>query len=246
MSEQEIPDQPVENDHRFIQNVVDTTPNILYIFDFYEMRDTYANNAFYQILGFSSQEIKSMGSNLYPNLLNPDDAERVLARNQEMTGMKDGQVLEIEYRVKHRSGQWRWLHDRATVFSRNTDGSVRAILGSAEDITDRKNMEDALRQSEERFRVALKNAPIAVFNQDINLKYTWVHHPQTGILTAIEPGKSDFELLKEMDMSGFIAAKKSALKDGLGVRKEIKINKNEKQYYFDLTVEPLRDIEGHL
>ncbi len=237
---------PIEHDRRFILNVLETTPNILYIFDFSEMKDVYANNAFYKILGYSAEEIKSMGSKLYPNLLHPEDAEKVFERNQKMKGMKDGQVLEIEYRVKHRSGEWRWLHDRSTIFSRNKDGSVRTILGSAEDITDRKNMEDALRQSEARFHVALKNAPITVFNQDANLKYIWVHHPQTGIMTVIEPGKSDLELQNDMDISDFVAAKKSVMAEGLGIRKEIKIVKNGRQYFFDLTAEPLRDPEGNL
>ena len=35
----------------------------------------------------------------------------------------------------------------------------------------------ALRQSEERFRVALKASPVVVFNQDLNLRYTWINPP---------------------------------------------------------------------
>ena len=47
----------------------------------------------------------------------------------------------------------------------------------ARDITKQKRAEEALRQSEERFRVALKNAPVAVFNQDLKLRYTWINSP---------------------------------------------------------------------
>ena len=37
-----------------------------------------------------------------------------------------------------------------------------------------KQTEEALRLSEERFRVALKNSPIVVFHQDRDLRYTWL------------------------------------------------------------------------
>jgi PAS domain-containing protein len=47
------------------------------------------------------------------------------------------------------------------------------MTGACVDITDRKQTEETLRQSEERLRVALKNSPISVFNQDRELRYTW-------------------------------------------------------------------------
>lgn len=59
---------------------------------------------------------------------------------------------------------------------------------------ERQRIEDALRQSEERFRVALKNSPIFVFNQDLELRYTWVYNPAFGF-TAEEMLKRDSELI---------------------------------------------------
>src|SRR5208282_2959447 len=47
------------------------------------------------------------------------------------------------------------------------------------DISERKRADEALRQSEERFRVAIKNSPITVFQQDRDLRYTWLYHPTT-------------------------------------------------------------------
>ena len=50
-----------------------------------------------------------------------------------------------------------------------TDGLAR---GMAHDVTERLRAEAALRKGEERFRVALKNSPVVVFNQDLELRYT--------------------------------------------------------------------------
>ena len=56
-------------------------------------------------------------------------------------------------------------------------GKIVGASAIARDITKRKQAEAALRLSEERFRVALKGAPIVVFTQDLQLRYTWINSP---------------------------------------------------------------------
>src|ERR1035441_9275968 len=55
---------------------------------------------------------------------------------------------------------------------------------------ERKRTEEALRQSEERFRVALKHSPIAVFSQDRDLRYTWMYNPQLPRPVSEQLGKT--------------------------------------------------------
>jgi signal transduction histidine kinase len=54
-----------------------------------------------------------------------------------------------EYRMRRVTGEWRWLLSRNTVFTRNPDGTPRLLLGAAEDITERKQMDDELRRAKE-------------------------------------------------------------------------------------------------
>src|SRR5262249_11684059 len=61
---------------------------------------------------------------------------------------------------------------------RAKDGNVVGASVIARDITDQKQAQLALRQSEERFRIALKNAPVVVFSQDLKLRYTWINSPR--------------------------------------------------------------------
>lgn len=59
----------------------------------------------------------------------------------------------------------------------NQEGDMIGISSIIVDLTERKQMESALRQSEERFQVAIKNSPITVFHQDTDLRYKWISNP---------------------------------------------------------------------
>jgi PAS domain S-box-containing protein len=107
------------------------------------------------------------------------------------------------------------------------------------DITERKQTEQALRQAEERLRVALQNAPITVFNQDCELKYTWIYNPVLHELDEML-GKCDRDFLPPEDAELLTTIKQRVLETGIGIREEIKLT-IDKTYYYDLTVKPLRD-----
>jgi PAS domain S-box-containing protein len=106
---------------------------------------------------------------------------------------------------------------------------------------ERQRIEDALRQSEERFRVALKNSPIFVFNQDRELRYTWVYNSISGWTTEEMLGKHDSELIPGEDAQNLSTIKNSVLATGIGTRAEISLNTPQGIRYYDLTVEPLRN-----
>src|SRR5437763_6153493 len=57
--------------------------------------------------------------------------------------------------------------------------SIGAVLLHIE-ITDRKLVEERLYEQEERFRFALENSPVVVFNQDRELRYIWINSPVLG------------------------------------------------------------------
>jgi len=106
---------------------------------------------------------------------------------------------------------------------------------------ERQRGEVALRHSEERFRVALKNSPIFVFNQDEELRYTWVYNPGFGFKSEEMLGKYDWELISAEDAQRLTAIKLGVLSTGVGTRDEISITTTQGKRYYDLTVEPLRN-----
>jgi sigma-B regulation protein RsbU (phosphoserine phosphatase) len=114
----------------------------------------------------------------------------------------------------------------------------------ARDITDRKRVEMALRQSEERFRVALKNAPVRVFNQDLELRFTWTNSHLLAWAKQDCLGKTDAEIVGGEEGARLTALKREVLRTGRGARTEAEVTVGCEKYYFDLVAEPLRDVNG--
>lgn len=119
----------------------------------------------------------------------------------------------------------------------NGDLLVRSMRYAIE----RQRTEEALRQSEERFRVALKNSPIFVFNQDKELRYTWVYNPSFGLTAEEILGKRDCDFISAEDAERLTTIKRGVLSTGIGTREEVCITTAQGTRYYDLTVEPLQN-----
>ena len=106
---------------------------------------------------------------------------------------------------------------------------------------ERQRADDALRHSEERFRVALKNSPIFVYNQDRDLRYSWVYNPPSGLTVAEILGKQDLDIIPVEDAQRLMTIKRKVLTTCIGTREEVSIRIKDITRYYDLTVEPLRN-----
>jgi PAS domain S-box-containing protein len=104
--------------------------------------------------------------------------------------------------------------------------------------------QEKLAQSEERFRVALKGSPIAVFNQDENLRYTWVFNLPPEMKDHVVVGKTDGEIFPSEEAALLEDIKRRVLETGQGTRKEVSVSFNGTLRHLDLTVEPRYDPDG--
>ncbi|HLO51328.1 MAG TPA: ATP-binding protein [Kamptonema sp.] len=122
-------------------------------------------------------------------------------------------------------------------------GNGNSVLSSS-DITELKQVEAQLRESEARFQTALKNSPTVVFNQDLELRYTWIYNPALGYCVDSMLGKIDADMIDNVSAKHLTEIKKKVLETGIGTREEVKILVAGEFYFYDLTVEPLRDSNG--
>ena len=141
-----------------------------------------------------------------------------------------------------RTGERRYWYYRNTLRSEGVPEPI--VRGMAHDITERMRAEKALRQSEERFRVAVKNSHVMVSTQNQNLQYTWIYNPMLAWAGQDCLDKTDDELLHPEDAYRLKAIKQWALDTGTGSRSGFQITSNGRKYYLDLTVEPMIDSTG--
>jgi PAS domain S-box-containing protein len=104
---------------------------------------------------------------------------------------------------------------------------------------------EALRVSEERFRLVLKDAPTAVFTHDEQLRYTWIHPVRSGEEQIL--GKTDRDILQlddfphltEAEAERLMQLKQQVLETAEGIRTEICLTTEGTQRWYDLKLEPL-------
>jgi two-component system cell cycle sensor histidine kinase/response regulator CckA len=96
-------------------------------------------------------------------LVHPDDRDRVYARFLA-TSTTDFRHETVEYRVRDASGRWR--HVEALGHDQLADPAVRGIVINVRDVSDRKEAETAMRESEERFRALVQNTSDVITMMD--------------------------------------------------------------------------------
>ena len=193
-----------------------------------------------RLYGYKAQEMVGRPLSLQGPPGQTDKMARV------MKALRHGEHFE-HYEISQLHKDGRPIETSVTISP--VKGKGGAVVGAsviARDITRQKLAEEALRQSEERFRVALDCAPVVVFNQDLELRYTWINSPILAWAEHDWLGCTDAEIVGGEEGARLTAIKQEVLRSGQGKRAEIKVTFHGETHYFDLVVEPLRDASGTL
>ncbi|MDA3831964.1 MAG: PAS domain-containing protein, partial [Spirochaetales bacterium] len=126
------------------------------------------SNELCRITGIAPEEYDGTYE-MYLSCIHPEDKERFQALTQQIMAEKG--PYHAEYRiVRKNDGAVRFVRE-AGLMTLDSDGNLSNILGTIQDITERKTVEEALKESEERFRSMVQNVPGIVYRSQ--LKAPW-------------------------------------------------------------------------
>jgi nitrogen fixation negative regulator NifL len=115
----------------------------------------------------------------------------------------------------------------------------------AKDVTLDKQIENAMQESEARFRLVLKNAPVTVAAQDKDLRFIWAYNQRT-INPAEVIGKTDTDIFPPETAAWTMGLKHRVLETGEEISEQGWVTSAGQQLFLDLFLEPIRDKDGSI
>lgn len=156
-----------ESEERF-RAIADTAPVLIWVTQQDRTR-AFVNQAYVAYSGGSYEEARLLD---WRAIIHPDDQERVLA--ESVAGEATGQPFSMEARYLRHDGEYRWLKS----FSRprfGASGEVIGFVGVAFDVTDIREAQARLQESETRFRTVADSAPALIWMSDDEARLTFVN-----------------------------------------------------------------------
>jgi PAS domain S-box-containing protein len=137
-----------------------------------------------EMLGFEAGELTS---ERWFERVHPDDRDRY--RDDTINYFKEAAPhFACEYRIHNKSGQWRWISDRATAI-RDRGGRVVHLIGAITDITEQVEIKRALSESEERYALAVRAVGEGMY--DWNIRDNEIYYSPT-VLQELQIDQSQF------------------------------------------------------
>ena len=208
------------------------------------------NSRWFTMLGYEAAEL-GPGPEAWRTLLHPDDAQRAESViDAHLQGNTPS--YELEHRLRHKDGQWRWIHARGRVVQRAADGTPVRMVGTHMDISARKAADAALRDSHAMTQQVIDNLPHGFATRDTELRYRrW--NPMMEALTGVDAsqviGKTSAEVFPDLAaplMDSLVLAQQRALAGEIVPTPDRLIEREGKVYWTSAIHGPLRDATGRI
>ncbi|MEK7729523.1 MAG: PAS domain S-box protein, partial [candidate division KSB1 bacterium] len=202
-----------------------------------------------KITGYTEQYF--LGDNwFWFTIIDAEDKQRVQDELGKLIAKREVQEGALEYRIRARGGETRWVQTRFT-FVRDAAGEVERLLGAVSDMTRSKEAEDALRKTVTRFRATVDSLNDFVLSADLEGKITFANQ---AFNKMFEPrsrtmiGKELYRYVHAEDREAIVLRMQELIKMRKPIRgHELRLHKPQGDYlWLRVNIEPLFDDDGAL
>ncbi len=169
-----------------MRQMMELVPADIYIYDVQKKCNIFHNRK--TILGYQLQDLSEDPEAYYGSFVHPDDRDIFEEKSRRLAEAKDGEIIDSEHRMWHAAGEWRWIAFHDMVFKRGADGKPIQFLGYFQDVTERRQMETALRMSEQKLRTIADNMHDMVSMVDADLIFTHAS-PAHRVILGYDPSE---------------------------------------------------------
>ncbi len=184
-----------------------------------------------EILGFSPDELDERQLT-GDTRIHPEDREQTFQALKHHLESEES-PFDMEYRTRHKSGEWVWLNARGKVSSRSGDGKPLRMIGTIQDITMRKVAQEQIRESEARFRVLADSAPVLIWTSGTDSLYDYFNQPWlkfTGRPEEMEVGNGWLDGVHPDDLSHCVEIFRSSFEMRQPFLMEYRLCRHDGQY----------------
>ncbi len=168
-------EQEIDEKENFLKSVFKAFPGVICVYDLIKEEDIYICHEIYELIGYTKEEIEEKGILFWKSLYHTKDLPKVEGILDKIKNARNGEVIEIEYRLMHKTDGWHWFDAKHVILKRTPEGKPRQFLGIVEDITPYKRTEKLLRFSEKTFRTLAEHSPDIIIRFNHNLHITYVN-----------------------------------------------------------------------